>query len=149
MLAVDYQLCRQGPFSTTASASFINQNQSRVIMLYQFYAVLGGVAALYMPQARAFVLRHGRLVVAGFALGLALIWGNSAATAMWHKNIGYGISVFQPAMVIYAIGVATFLYWLAYALGDSPCATPATRRGILGLALQCVVRRLPYPRLYS
>jgi len=85
-----------------------------VILLYQFYAVLGGVAALYMRQVRAFVLRHGRLVVAAFALGLALLWGNLwLQTAVWHKSISYGISVFQPAMVIYAIGIAAFLYWLA------------------------------------
>lgn len=114
MLALDYQFVQTGPFSTTPIGVFINQNQSRFLLLYQFYAVLGGVAALYMPQVRAFVLRHGRLVVAGFALGLALLWGNLwLQTAVWHKSIGYGISVFQPAMVIYAIGIAAFLYWLA------------------------------------
>jgi hypothetical protein len=31
-----------------------------------------------------------------------------------HKNLGYGISVFQPSMVIYATAVAALLYWLAY-----------------------------------
>jgi peptidoglycan/LPS O-acetylase OafA/YrhL len=114
-LAVDYHVVQTGPFAATGLGSFINANQSRFVPLYQFYAVLGGVAALYLPQIRAFLLRYGGWSILGVALGLVWLWSTMLyQVKIEHKNLGYGISVFQPSMVIYATAVAALLYWLAY-----------------------------------
>ena len=130
LLTLDYRYVETGPFSTTALGAYINLNQARFLPMYQFYAVLGGVAALYLPQVRAFVLRHGRWTIAVLALGLAMLWGDLLyQVEVSHMSIGYGITVFQPAMVVYAIGIATFFYWIAWrwAISRAPQAPRGAR----------------------
>lgn len=114
MLALDYHLLEAGPFSlTTLGHDYLNF-QDRFLPFYQFYLVLGGLGAMYRTQVQAWVLRHGKLVVAGFLLGLTLLWGELVWQVNFqHQSADYGSSVFQPVMVFYAIGVSAFAYWLA------------------------------------
>ena len=115
LLTIDYNFVQTGPLSTTPIVNYIGQNESRWLPVYQFYMVIGGLAALYMPHMRAFMLRHGRWTIPALALGLTLLWGNLVYQAyITGQGIEYGISVFQPAMVIYAFAITAFLYWVAY-----------------------------------
>lgn len=114
LMAVDYRFFEAQPFAKTAFGVFWDALQNRFLPFYQFYIVMGGLAAMYRPQLQAWVLRHGRLVLSGFALGTALLLGN----LVWQVNVqhqapDYGAAVFQPAMVFYALGVAAFIYWRA------------------------------------
>lgn len=114
-LFLDYRYLQAGPFAATALGQFLNTNQSRLLPFYQLYMIVGALAAMYVTRVRAFVLSHGMWTVAGLAVGLGLLWGNFAyQVSVAHGGVGYAISVFQPAMAVYALAVSAFLYWVAY-----------------------------------
>ena len=82
--------------------------------VYQFYLILGGLTALYFPQVRAFVLRHGRLSVSALLLGVVALWLHFALQVnIWGNDIDYASSVLQPMMIPYSIAVIFFALWLA------------------------------------
>ncbi|HUY78250.1 MAG TPA: acyltransferase [Ktedonobacterales bacterium] len=115
LLYVDYSYIERGPFAATAAGKFINLYQGRFLPVYQLNLVCGGLAALYMRQVRAFLLRYGAWSVLTLALGLGLLWGNLLAQVdVTHLGIGYGIDVFQPGMAVYATALAVCFYWVAY-----------------------------------
>ena len=83
----DFNYVENGPFAATHLGQQINIYQWRFLPLYQLYIVAGALAGLYLDQLRAFVRRHGRLVVAGMALGLAALWGRYAvAIGLQHRS---------------------------------------------------------------
>ncbi len=115
LMVLDYQFVQVAPFNRTPLGIFINLNQIRFLPLYQFYVVLGGVAALKITEIRAFLLRYGALTIPALILTLGVLWGNLFyQTYITHKGMGYGISVFQPAIPFYAIALCACLYWVTY-----------------------------------
>lgn len=82
--------------------------------VYQFYLILGGLTAIYFPQVRAFVLRHGRLGISMLLLALGALWLNFALQVnIAGADIDYASSVLQPIMIPYSIAVIFFALWLA------------------------------------
>ena len=130
MLYVDHNVIETGPFTGTQLGQFINAYQASFLPLYQFYAVLGGVAALHAGRLRPFVQRHGGWVLAASAFGLGALWLRYGID-VWveHRSDAFDTSVFQPVMVFYAAAVALFLYWLGvrWASGRSPEAPHGQR----------------------
>jgi membrane-bound acyltransferase YfiQ involved in biofilm formation len=115
LLAVDYRYVQVAPFENSPLGVFINLNQTRFLPLYQFYLVLGGLAALNIDKLRAFVVRFGGWSIPALMLTLAVLTENLIyQAAIMHNGLLYGISVFQPAMPFYAVAVSLFLYWIAY-----------------------------------
>ncbi len=115
LLIVDYSYVERGPFAATAIGRIINLYQARFLPVYQLYLVCGGLAALYMRQLRAFLLRHGAWSVLALALGLSLLWGNLLVQVnVTNLGIGYGIDVFQPEMAVYVVALSACVYWVAY-----------------------------------
>jgi probable poly-beta-1,6-N-acetyl-D-glucosamine export protein len=125
LMALDYRYIQVEPFASSPIGAFINLNQTRFLPAYQFYVVLGGLAALYMRQIRTFLLRHGGWTVVGLLISLGLLIGNSwYQVRIEHEPITYGITVFQPLMPLYALAVAAFLYWVAYRWAVSQAPSP-------------------------
>lgn len=92
----------------------ITYYQGRFFLAYQFYFILGGLTALYFHQVRAFVLRHGRLIVCTFLLSLAGLWLHFALqVGMYRESVAYASSVLQPVMVFYSLITVFFGFWLA------------------------------------
>src|SRR5205807_4716542 len=88
--------------------------QGSFLLTYQFYFILGGLAALYLKQARAFVLCHGKWIVGGFVLALAAVWVHFLLQVdVYHESFGYATSVLQPMMTLYSPTVIVLLCWLA------------------------------------
>src|SRR5262249_39092693 len=56
LMVFDYRYIQVAPFNKSPLGIFINLNQPRFLPFYQFYVVLGGVAALKITQIRAFLL---------------------------------------------------------------------------------------------
>jgi peptidoglycan/LPS O-acetylase OafA/YrhL len=111
----DYNYVQLPPFSNSAVGHLIVVYQDNFLPVYQFYIIVGALAALHMDQLRAFVLRHGGWSIAATALTLTLLLGNLwYQTYVTHLGLDYGTSVFQPAMLPYALSVSVFLYWVAY-----------------------------------
>ncbi|HLI06741.1 MAG TPA: acyltransferase [Ktedonobacteraceae bacterium] len=111
---VDFHTLQQGTLASSPFWQWVSDFQNRFVLVYQFFFVLGGFTALYFQQVRAFVLRHGKLIVGGFLLVLVGLWVHFALQVnVYHESIGLATSVLQPAMLPYSIGVIFFALWLA------------------------------------
>ncbi len=86
----------------------------RFVLAYQFYFLLGIVAALHFDRVSAFLLAHGREIVAAFVLVLAAFWFNFAfSVGVGHNSPDYAVAVLQPAMVPYSLVILAFFGYLA------------------------------------
>ncbi len=109
----DYHTLQEGTLVSSPFWQGFAEFQNRFVLVYQFYFVLGGFTALYFQQVRAFLLRHGRLIVASFLLVLAALWLHFFIQVnVYHESIGFATSVLQPAMVFYSVAVIFFALWL-------------------------------------
>jgi probable poly-beta-1,6-N-acetyl-D-glucosamine export protein len=114
-LYADYKLVAGPGAAQTPLINVINDYQLRLVLLYQFYFILGGMAALYVDQVRAFLAKHGRLMLlvgaVAFAANLVVY-----LTYVYIRNVGlgYATTAFQPIMAIYCTGVIAFLGYCAY-----------------------------------
>jgi surface polysaccharide O-acyltransferase-like enzyme len=125
LMALDYRYLQVEPFASSPIGAFINLNQTRFLPAYQFYIVLGGLAALYMSEIRAFLLRHGGWTVTALVISLGLLVGNAwYQVGIEHELLTYGITVFQPLMPLYALAISAFLYWIAYRWAVSRAPSP-------------------------
>src|SRR6266699_5148159 len=60
LMYADYRYLQQGTLASSGVWQIVGVYQDRFLLTYQFYFILGGLAALYLKQARAFVLSHGK-----------------------------------------------------------------------------------------
>ncbi|HEX6778626.1 MAG TPA: acyltransferase [Ktedonobacterales bacterium] len=111
---VDYYTL-EAHIPSTGFFAFVAHYQYRLVLLYQFYFVLGGVVALHLAEVRVWLLSHRTWVFV--ALGVTL----TARTLVYvfqfdvaHLPIDYTVEVLQPFMVFYSVSVIAFLYWLTY-----------------------------------
>ena len=125
LMIVEYRYIQGPPFASTPVGNYINVNQSRYLPLYQFYVILGAVAALYMEDVRAFLLQYGRWTIAALALTVAFLVGFMVEQLqVAHVNINLATSVFQPAIQFYVLALAAFLYWISYRWAISRAPKP-------------------------
>jgi peptidoglycan/LPS O-acetylase OafA/YrhL len=125
LMAADYSFVQVPPFLTSPFGTLFNIHQDSFLPLYQFYLIAGGLAALYLPQLRAFLMRHGTWTIAAVALSLAALLGDLwYQTYVTHMGPDYGTQVFQPIMPFYALAVSLFLYWIAYRWATSRAPRP-------------------------
>src|SRR5947209_10902438 len=103
LMYVDYRYLQQGTLASSGVWQVVEAYQDRFLLTYQFYFILGGLAALYLKQARAFVLSHGKWIVSGFVLTLAALWVHFLLQVdVFHDSFGYATSVLQPIMEFYS-----------------------------------------------
>ena len=114
LMYVDYRYLQQGTLASSGVWQVVAAYQDRFLLTYQFYFILGGLAALYLKQARAFVLSHGTWIVSGFVLALAALWVHFLLQVdVYHESLGYATSVLQPMMTLYSPTVIVLLGFLA------------------------------------
>jgi surface polysaccharide O-acyltransferase-like enzyme len=114
LMYVDYHYVQEGPLASLGFWQIVNNYQNRFLLTYQFYFILGGMAALFLEPAREFILRRGKLVVGAFALALVTLWVHFFLQVdVFHGAVGLTNSVLQPIISFYSLGVIVFLSWLA------------------------------------
>src|SRR2546421_6399164 len=114
LMYVDYRYLQQGTLASSGVWQVVAAYQDRFLLTYQFYFILGGLAALYLKQARAFVLSYGKWIVSGFVLALAALWVHFLLQVdVYHESLGYATSVLQPIMEFYSPTVILLLGFLA------------------------------------
>src|SRR5262249_4671423 len=125
------------PLSSGASA-LVALFFDRFVLTYQFYFVLGALAAQHLAGLRALTLRHvGALLGAGVA-SLALLELHYAyALTIAHEPLSSAVAVLQPVMAVYSLGVIAALYaWAWWRVARrSPAGTPGGRTSRLWHAL--------------
>lgn len=88
--------------------------QDRIVFVYQFFFILGSIAAIYMSTARAFLTRHGRLIGAAFLASIALYTlYYYAQLDLQHLSIQLATTVLQPSVVLYSTVVIAFFTLVA------------------------------------
>ena len=114
LMYFDYRYIQQGSLASSGVWQIVAAYQDRFLLTYQFYFILGGLAALHLKQVRAFVLGHGKWILSGFVLALAALWVHFLLQVdVYHELYGYATSVLQPIMVFYSPTVIVLLCWLA------------------------------------
>src|SRR5712691_2164544 len=114
VMYLDYRYLQQGTLASSGVWQGVAAFQGSFLLTYQFYFILGGLAALYLQQERAFVLRHGKWIVGGFVLALAALGVHYLLQIdVYHEAPVYASSVLQPIMMFYSPVVIVFLCWLA------------------------------------
>ncbi|MEO8973127.1 MAG: acyltransferase [Ktedonobacteraceae bacterium] len=125
VLYLDYHTIQRGQGSPFWQ--FIAHYQDSIVVIYQFYFILGALAALYLRQIFAFLQRYDWLTIMGFLVGIGALWIHFFIQVLYYKEpVSYAVSVLQPAMVFYSLGVIAFFFWLAHlwAKNTSPAANP-------------------------
>lgn len=111
---VDFHVLQSNTASLPAFWRVFAQYQGSFVLIYQFYFVLGSFAALYFQQVRAFLLRHGKLVVGTFVLMLVALWLHFALQVrVYGEPLSLATSVLQPEMVFFSVAIIAFALWLA------------------------------------
>ena len=114
LMYADYRYLQQGTLASSGVWQVVAAYQDRFLLTYQFYFILGGLAALSLQQERAFVLRYGKWIVSGFVLALAALWVHFLLQVdVYHESLYYATSVLQPMMTFYSPAVIMLLCWLA------------------------------------
>lgn len=114
VLDLDYRYLESGRLASSAFWRSVDSVQNSVVLLYQFFFILGGFTALYFPQIRAAVLRHGRWTAAALALALVGLWVHFFyQVRVAHEQIDYAVDVLQPIMVPYSAAVIACAGWWA------------------------------------
>src|ERR1700694_1561607 len=100
LMYLDYRYLQQGSLASSGVWQMVAAYQDRFLLTYQFFFVLGGLAALYLKQVRAFVLSHGKWMLGSFVLALAAVWVHFLLQVdVSHESFGYATSVLQPVMM--------------------------------------------------
>ena len=130
LLALDYAIPQSSLGMATGLGLFIDTHQDRFLPIYEFYIICGALAALYLRQVQAFLLRHATLIVAGLVAALALLWANFFYQVnVEHQAATYANSVYQPAMAVYGLAICAFIYWIAVRWATSRAPRPPRGAG--------------------
>src|SRR5437588_10161427 len=114
LMYADYRYLQQGTLASSGVWQVVETFQDSFLLTYQFYFILGGLAALFLQQERAFVLRYGKWIVGGFVLALVALWVHFLLQVdVYHESLAYATSVLQPMMTFYSPVVIILLCWLA------------------------------------
>jgi len=115
LLYFDQRYLQTSSASASALVSAIANYQDRFFVVYQFYFLLGGMAAIYFRQVQDAAARYSRWIVAAMVAMLAVYWlYNFVALDVWHQSVDYVSSVLQPIVTFYTLAVIAFLFWVAH-----------------------------------
>ncbi|MBO0796998.1 MAG: acyltransferase, partial [Ktedonobacteraceae bacterium] len=111
---VDFHYIQAGPFASISWVHQFSNIQSSLVLLYQFYFVLGAFCALYFQPLRAFLLRHGKWILCAMLVSVIALWGHFFLQILvYREKIEYAVSVLQPIMVLYSSVITLCAFWLA------------------------------------
>ncbi len=118
-------------------ATFLTYRQNYVL-LYPFYFVLGGMAAIHLSRARSVLLRRGYWAFIAFVVMLIVVLAHYVFQ-VWseHQPLWYVNSPVQPIILFYSIPAIIVMCWFACLWGarrDRRTDTPPGYRFWKGLS---------------
>jgi peptidoglycan/LPS O-acetylase OafA/YrhL len=115
LLYVDYQTLQRNAGANSPFWQCIAAYQYCLVFTYQFYFILGALAAIYLQQIRSFLQLYGWWTLPGFLASLLALWVHFFIQVLYNKEpVDYATSVLQPIMTFYSLAVIAFFFWLAY-----------------------------------
>lgn len=115
ILYADFYYLQSGPFSRIRAVNTFIHYQDRILLMYEFFFILGGFAAIYMNTMQAFFAKYGRCIFLLFitTLGLYTLYFYTQLN-QFHLSIGLASSVLQPSVAVYSSVVILFFFYLAF-----------------------------------
>jgi surface polysaccharide O-acyltransferase-like enzyme len=114
LMYVDYHYLLTGRIRATgwlATALIYRQN---FIVLYPFYFLMGGLAAIHLRRILPVLLRYGAWTLAAVFTAMVAVIVQFAATVRWqHKSLDYATAPIQPLVLVYSVTVILCMCWLA------------------------------------
>ncbi len=115
LLYGDYHTLQRNAGANSPFWQFIAAYQYCIVFIYQFYFILGALAAIYLQQIRSFLQRYGWWTLPGFLAALLALWIHFFIQVLYNNEpLDYATSVLQPIMTFYSLAVIAFFFWLAY-----------------------------------
>lgn len=111
---IDFYYLQTGLFSNIPAVITFVHYQDRVFLMYEFFFILGGFAAIYMDTIQVFLTRFRRLIPLLFlaAIGLYALYYYIELN-QFHLSVGLATSVFQPSVAIYSTIIIFVFYYIA------------------------------------
>lgn len=114
LLYADYHYLQTGVVKPPHWMATLLAYRQNCALLYPFYFILGGMAAMHFSRARVALLRWGRWALIGFVAMLLVVlvhfvfqvW--SEQQPLWYVN-----SPVQPIILFYSVPAIIFMCWLA------------------------------------
>ena len=125
-LQVLIDLWLHDPVPTGAKAELLPYLGS-VLLSYQFFLVLGGVAAVHATRVDSWIRGHTALVVAAVLVGGALAEGRYQWSIAHGVGAEFATDVFQPVMVPWSVAVIAAFYAIGAAWADRRADGRASR----------------------
>ncbi|MFI5272875.1 MAG: acyltransferase [Ktedonobacterales bacterium] len=127
VLATYHDLLPVLPVSGEVHARLV-QFFDRFVLTYQFYFILGALAAQHQARGRRFALRHLRWLLAAGGVALAGLELHFAyLVAVEHAALSTAVDVLQPVMAPYTVGVIAALFgWAVWRVARN--GHPRSRR---------------------
>jgi peptidoglycan/LPS O-acetylase OafA/YrhL len=98
-----------------------------VLLSYQFFLVLGGVAALHATRVDSWIRSHTVLIVTAALLGGALAEGWYQWLIAHGVDAQFATDVFQPVMLPWSVAITAAFYAIGAAWADRRAGGPASR----------------------
>ncbi|GLV53672.1 membrane protein [Dictyobacter sp. S3.2.2.5] len=120
VLYVDYSYVQPGgKWNLSGLWSQIASYHDRYIILYEFYFVMGGFAALYQTQIRAFLTRYGKSIIALMVVACAITVLHFYIQIMvGHESYARATNFLQPIVGVYDAVLTIFICYGAYLLAS-------------------------------
>ncbi len=128
LLYADYHYLQTGAVKPAHwMATFLDYRQN-CALLYPFYFVLGGMAAIHFSRARSVLLRRGRWALIGFVAMLVVVVAHFVFQ-VWieQQPLSYVNAPVQPIILFYSVPAIIVMCWLACLWGahrDHRTGTP-------------------------
>lgn len=115
LLYFDFYYLQTGSFSQLPAVKQFVHYQDRIFLMYEFFFILGGFAAVYMNTIQTFFAKYGRYVLFLFiaTLGLYVLYYYTQLN-QFRLSTGLATSVLQPSVAIYSTVALIFFFYIAF-----------------------------------
>ncbi|MGI8687286.1 MAG: acyltransferase [Thermomicrobiales bacterium] len=128
LLYADYHYLQTGVVKPAHWMATLLAYRQNCALLYPFYFVLGGMAAIHLSRAKSVLLRRGRWALIGFVAMLVVVLAHFALQVWGEQQpLSYVNAPVQPIILFYSVPAIIFMCWLACLWGahlDHRTGTP-------------------------
>lgn len=110
----DYHYLLTGRVHPTGWLNTLLIYRQNFIVLYPFYFVMGGLAAVHLQRVLPVLLRYGAWTLVAFFAAMAVVV-LQFSVAVWHEHesLDYATAPIQPLVLVYSVVAILCMSWLA------------------------------------
>ncbi len=113
LLYADYHYLQTGVVTPPHWMATLLAYRQNCALLYPFYFVLGGMAAIHLAPARSVLLRRGRWALIAFMAMVFVVLAHFVFQVRSGQPLPYVNAPVQPIILFYSVPAIIFMCWLA------------------------------------